>query len=400
MTETGDNNRQGTAPPTPPPYAGSPWAAPTPPSGPPQQWRRRGGGIGLGLFLIALGVVFLATQFVPGLAWWSLWPLLIIAGGFIQMVTPDHHEAWGVHRIFDGVGTVLIGLVFLGNTTGFISWNVWWILLTLWPVLIIAVGISVLGRGLDQSWLRSLSPLVIWLALAYAVAASFTGAGGLTPMVIPIQNSGQAFTLTEPVSGATAATLDLKGSAGDIALGSGTELIEAAGSSPLGAPTLVMKRQGDTANAVLTLGSADNVVITPGVSGAHADVKLSGSTLWDAKVSTGASNLDADLSDVRVRSLALSTGVGSTTLKLGEVPTGASGTDVTVKSGISSLTILVPRDAEVRLDTHTGLNGTAVSSSFVRQSGGVWQTSGYSANAKALHISVESGIGSVSVQTY
>jgi len=402
MTETGDNNRQGTAPapPTPPPYAGSPWAAPTPPSGPPQQWRPRGGGIGLGLFLIALGVVFLATQFVPGLAWWSLWPLLIIAGGFIQTVTPDREEGWGVHRIFDGIGTVLIGLVFLGNTTGYVSWNVWWVLLTLWPVFIIALGISVLGRGLQQSWLRALSPLVIWLALAYAVAASFTGVGGMTPLVVPVQSSGAEFTVREPVSGATAATLDLKGSAGDISLASGSSLVEASGSSPFGAPTLVTTRHGDTADAALTLGTANNVVITPGVSGAHADVKLSGSTLWDANISTGASNLDADLSDLRVRSLALKSGVGTASLKLGEVPSGVSGTDVTVKSGVSSLTILVPRDAEVRLDTHTGLNGTSVGSSFVRQSGGVWQTPGYSANAKALHISVESGIGSVSVQTY
>jgi hypothetical protein len=351
------------------------------------------------MFLIVLGVVFLATQFVPGLAWWNMWPLIIVASGFIQMVTPDEH-GWGVNRVFEGVGTMLIGLVFLGNTMGYISWSVWWVLLTLWPVLIIAIGLSVLGRGLQLSWLRALSPLVLWLALGYAVAASFTGAGGFSPMIVQVQNGGQSFSVAEPVSGATAATLSLKGGAGDISVESGPQLIEASGSSAFGSPSLVVKRQGDTADAAVTLGNTDHAIVVPGVGTSHADVKLSGSVLWDAKIETGASNLDANLSEVRLRSLVLSTGVSSASIKLGEVPSGASSTDVTVKAGVSSVTILVPKDAEARVVMHNGLTGTTVNGRFVRQSGGVWQTPDYTANGRVLNISVESGVGSVSVQTY
>jgi hypothetical protein len=347
-----------------------------------------------------LGVVFLATQLIPGMAWWNMWPLLIVVGGFIQMVTPDQRDGWGVNRIFEGIGTTLIGLVFLGNTMGYISWSVWWVLLTLWPVLLISIGLSVLGRGLQQSWLKTLSTVVLWLALAYAVSASFTGAAGFAPIVVQVPNTGQSFKVQEPVSGATAGAFGLKGGAGDITIKAGSQLVEAEGSTPFGTPSLVVKRQGDAADAMLTLGSTDHTVVAPGFGAGHADVRMSDEVLWDAKIETGASSLDADMSAIRLHTLLLSTGVSSASIKLGNVPSGVSSTDVTVKAGVSSVTIFVPKDAEARIDMHNGLTGTSVSDRFVRQSGGVWQTPGYSASGKALNISIESGVGSVSIQTY
>ena len=403
MTDpTATNNPAPDAPaPPPPPYAGSPWAAPAPaaPSVAPGGGRRHRGGVGLGLFLVALGVLFLMTQFVPGLAWWTLWPLLIVAGGLIQMVTPDDDKPWGVSRIFDGIGTMLFGLVLLGNTTGFISWSVWWVLLTLWPVLLIAIGLSILGRGLGQEWLRLLAPVAVWLALAYAVAVSLTGAGGLVPATAQVQSVGRSFAFSEPLNSATQAKLQFKGGAGDISIKSGTDLIGATGRSPYGAPQLTVNRGVSTADVAMTLGSP-NGVGSPGFGAASLDHALSYSPVWDIALETGASSLDADLSNVNVRRLELTTGVGSTTLKLGRVTEDPGGSFARVKAGVSSVTILVPRGEQVIIGTHNGLTETSFDPAFERQPGGVWQTSGYSASSKAWHISTESGISSISIKTY
>lgn len=177
-------------PPAAPPQAPAAPAIPPYGSGAP----RKRGGIGVGLVLIAVGLTLLAVQFIPGVSWGELWPLIIVAIGFGQMVTPGWGEERGIMRVMDGFGTMLIGLVFLGNTLGYIEWSVWFVLLTLWPVLLIAAGISIIGKGIGQQWLRAVAPLVIWAALAIAVASSLTTqAPFAVPAAIIIQPTSVPF---------------------------------------------------------------------------------------------------------------------------------------------------------------------------------------------------------------
>jgi hypothetical protein len=118
---------------TPPPQ--QPW---TPPPAAPQpddrhRERDRGGPLWIGLVLVVFGIAVLAAQALPGVSVWMLWPLIIVAAGVIQAVTPGR-EGWNVNRLFDGLVTVAFGMVLLGNTTGVIGWNVWWRFIWLWPV--------------------------------------------------------------------------------------------------------------------------------------------------------------------------------------------------------------------------------------------------------------------------
>jgi hypothetical protein len=398
MSDQNDNRTNG---------AGTPWtpappAPPVPPVPPVPPHARRNSGIGAGIVLIVIGVVFLAGQALPGLAWWNMWPLIIVTVGIIQMFTPSHRDEWGPERILDGLGTVAIGCVLLGNTLGIISWGVWWTFITLWPVLIIALGISILGRGLQQSWLRTLAPVLVWAALGYSVALSLTGAGGLQPMPAIVQpvTAGQPFAYMEPVNGAATATLNLKGGAGDIRIHGGSDLVNVSGVTPFGMPEFAVSRSGDSANVDFSLTTEKSTVVIPGVSAARADVALSQTTVWDVLLETGASSTNADFSQVTIRSLALKTGASSASIKLGDVPASAGSTDVSIKAGVSSIEVLVPRDAEVRLDTHNGLTATDVDQRLTGVGGGVWQTPGYSSASKTINVSVESGVSSISVRTY
>ena len=115
---------------------------------------------------------------------------------------------------------------------------------------------------------------------------------------------------------------------------------------------------------------------------------------------TGATSLDADLSDVPVRRLTIKTGASSAKVKLGQVPSTATSTDVSIKAGVSSIEVLVPRGAAVRVDTHNGLSATDVDSSFTGMGAGVWQSPGYDSASKTINVNVESGISSISVRTY
>jgi len=363
---------------------------------------RHGGGVFLGVMLVVIGVLFLVPHFIPGYSapWWALWPVIIIAGGVVQAFTPGA-EGWGVDRVFDGAGTVVFGLVLLGNTTGYIAWNVWWIVVTLWPALVISAGLAILAQGLGQSWLRIAATLVIWLTLAYAVALSWSGGTTALPSPARVGDAGRDFSLSEPVRGATEARLRLAGGAGDIRLGSGRDLVSVEGSSPFGEPGLSVTRSGATARVDIGFNEPRDgaTIVVPGMVGPRIDARLSDTVLWDVLLETGASSVDADLSEVRVRDLEVKAGASSVTLKLGDVPAGERTGTIAVRSGVSSVRILIPRDAEARFVTQTGLVASDVGGRFERRDG-AWETPGYSSADESWDIRTEAGVGSVSVDTY
>jgi len=169
---------------------------------------RQRGAVFWGCVLIVLGAAAFAAQLVPSVSWWMLWPLMVIVSGVAHIATPDWHDAWTVRRVFEGLGTVLVGGVLLANTTGYVSWAVWPTFLSLWPVLLIALGVSVIGRGLGAEWLRIGSRLLVWATLALAVYVSLTGAAlgivdPVTVVTIPgVGAHGQTVNITiEPGAG-------------------------------------------------------------------------------------------------------------------------------------------------------------------------------------------------------
>jgi hypothetical protein len=366
---------------------------------PPNVQRR--GGIGLGVVLIAVGVVFLVGQFIPNVAWWQMWPLIVILVGAIQIFTPDPADGWGLSRIMDGLGTIIVGAVLLGNTTGFIAWSVWWTLLMLWPVLLVAIGLRIIGRGTGQSWVGALGPIVVWVAFAYAVSTSLTGAGGFYPFQSGASlTSGKQFAIFEPVGAVTEATMKFEGGAGDIKIGSDSgQLISATGTSPFGEPLLEVKRDGSSAEVRLGLGDKGFAAAgPPGIAAGKVDVELSDLVVWNAELQAGASSLGADFSRLKLRALTLSTGASRVDLKLGVVPDEVTKAPIVVKAGVSSVRISVPRDAEARVVSSGGLSSTEVNGDFAKVGDGSWQTPGYATAQRVYDISIESGVGSVSVE--
>lgn len=374
-----------------------PASAPAVPPEPPH-YRPRG-GIGIGVILIAIGVVFLIAQFIPGIVWWQMWPLLVILVGGIQIITPDPRSGWGVARIMDGIGTLIVGFVLLGNTTGVISWGVWWTILTLWPVLLVAIGLGIIGRAIEQTWVRALAPVVIWIAFAYAVATSLTGVGGIEPIRSLVPATGQSFDISKPRHDVTRATFLLNGGAGDITIAEAHgALVTASGRSPFGTPVLSVNRDGTNADVRFGLGNQKDSILGSGFAAGSVDIGLSDAVLWDAVLQAGATNLSADFTHVKLHGLTLRTGASGVNLKLGDVPRAVTKDKVAVKAGVSTVNIAVPKDAAVRIVARDGLSSTNVVGDFARQGDGSWETPGFASESHAYEISIESGVGSVSIK--
>ncbi|MCP4633103.1 MAG: hypothetical protein GY855_09270, partial [candidate division Zixibacteria bacterium] len=59
------------------------------------------------------------------------------------------------------------GLLLLGNTLGYLSWDLWWDLVKLWPILLIAIGIELIFKNSKMPLISYLSPLLIVLCFVY-----------------------------------------------------------------------------------------------------------------------------------------------------------------------------------------------------------------------------------------
>lgn len=393
--ETGSNATQTVAPPAPPPAPPANGAA----APGPEYHRRSNGAATAGVILILIGALLLIGKTTSQISIWQLWPLFVIVPGLVQCATPGS-DGWSVHRFFDGLVTVAIGAILLGNTTGWISWGVWWRALQLWPVLLISAGLGILGKAIGQNWIRVAGTLVVLAALAFAVSSSFAG----IPVSVLPPVSGESTTFSEEVA-TPEARLTLKSGVGEIEIdGSSDRTIEIDATSPFGEPRFTSEREGSQSRFDFSLADGETLHVTPSTPTSRVEASLSERPTWEIAVDSGVATLDANLSDLQVSSFTLKTGVSSNTVRLGDAPRGVSEGRVTIESGVASVKLLVPDDAEVRIDAASGLTGFDISSVFGKRGSNEWRTSGFDAAQSAGRpvwvITAKSGLGSLEVDTY
>jgi hypothetical protein len=110
---------------------------------------------------------------------------------------------------------------------------------------------------------------------------------------------------------------------------------------------------------------------------------------------TGASDNRLDLSELLVTDLRISTGASSTTVTL---PAHAGHTSVKLESGAASVKIRVPDGVAARIRVGGALSDTSVDRKRFPRSGGVYQSPDYETADNRADISIEMGVGSVSVR--
>lgn len=129
---------------------------------------------GTGIALILFGAAILFGRYFGWENVLSLWPVILIIVGLISAVTPEGSRGWGVDRFMSGILTAVVGFVFLAVTLGYVGWGVWTEIFRLWPIYIIAVGVWIIGSGLKSRFVSALGTLIIVLAILF---------GALWPLV-------------------------------------------------------------------------------------------------------------------------------------------------------------------------------------------------------------------------
>lgn len=377
-------------------------AAPVPgPSAPgPERKPRRTSVVWVGAALVLVGGALLLDQFIPGLDLLRLWPLIIVALGIRQMFGPAHAK-WTVKHAAEGLATVVFGLVLLGCAVGALSWNVWVGILRLWPVLLVAIGVEVIGHGLHNDWVRALSSLLVAGGLIYGAlfmpesAFVWPPSGGAAGEVKP-------FTHSAPHNGAIeSGTASIDAGVGEFSLSAGDKLATAEGESPL-VPEFVVGTAGSKAD--VRIGYRGASFNKPWV-GSSLDVTLDRHVTWTLDLNAGVSTYELDLSNLPVRSLTLDSGVSDGKVILSESSAvGLQGAiPVDIDAGVSSLVVRVPTGDNARVVVTHGLSDVRAKGSWVTMRGSgstTYESDGFSDKEPYWDIAIKAGVGAIRIEYY
>jgi hypothetical protein len=288
------------------------------------------------------------------------------------------------------VGPVILiglGVVFLLNNLGIVSWSVWEIIFRFWPILLVAAGLDLLV-GRRSVW-GSLLALVLTVAFVAGVLWLFNA--GLIP--------GQGATgeqISLPLQEATSAKIVLSPAVGSIhvnALPESANLVEG---------TIYLKSGERVARdfvvaggkATLTLKSEGSfTMVAVGWSDRGWDLGLNSGVPLALEVTMGVGESVLDLTGLQVRNLNVSLGMGQIRVTL----PAAGHVQARISGGIGETVVVIPAGMEARIRVDAALSAHQVPAGYVRQ-GDVYVSPGYEGAENRVDLEVSHAIGNVSIR--
>ncbi len=297
-------------------------------------------------------------------------------------------------RVIEGFTTVVIGVMVIASSMGELSWRVWLTLFSLWPLLLIAIGLDLLGKGARLNVVRVLSSLVILGGVLYV---ALLGPTGNLAWTVNWTGSEEFAVRAEGGANVDEASARIAIPAASIDVTDGRTLLVASGQVPFGAPTLTDDRVGDRAELELATESGTPVFLLS--NNMYTTVELGRQPSWDLVVDVGATEANLELAELRLSALTVQSGIALLNLELGNPD--ARDVPVRVETGLADVSIRVPEGAAVRVEADYGMGATHVPAEWDRMSGErVWESEGYATARTRYLIVIETGMGVVDIEQY
>jgi hypothetical protein len=352
---------------------------------------RLGGSVFFPILLIALGIFFILRNFgaLPGDTWdviLSLWPVILIAMGLDSLLTRQ--------GVVAPVFFIAIGTVILLSNLDIVQWNVWEVILNLWPVLIIAIGLDILVAR--RSFLGAILALVLLTAILAGALWVMEMGTAVTPGF-----EGEQFVQT--LDGAERIVVIIDPAVASLRIGSlQADQMEA---DTLMQGNLQVNRSGTFERQYRISGSTGTLNLShggfrgtsPGWRGINWDWELyfNPQVPIDLQINQGAGSIELDLSDLNVTDLSVDLGIGRAEVIL---PEGDEPVNASVKGAIGEMIIYIPREKAVRLSSSTGLAVINVPAEFA-QEGDEYFYDGTGTNSNNIvALNVDQAIGRISIR--
>jgi hypothetical protein len=127
------------------------------------------------------------------------------------------------------------------------------------------------------------------------------------------------------------------------------------------------------------------------------NLKLNDNFPIDLDVATGASDLNFDLSGIKLSNFILRAGASNIDIRIGT--TVQNGAKADIQAGASDINIEVPQEAGVKIIAESGLTSERFEG-FNKKADDTWESEGYEAAAKKITVELRAGASSVEVIRY
>lgn len=290
---------------------------------------------------------------------------------------------------------VLIGLgvLFLLNNLGIISWNVWTLMVRMWPVLVIAIGLDLL-LGRRSSWGAAIAAVLImgmfagffWLV---NISGNFLSGEQITePISYQVGDGEEAnvhidMTVGELYIDSLENDADLFVS-GNVDIGENEELTnkfeENNGVIDF---TLSTKGQKYYPNWLVSETPIRDKVWA---------LSFSQEVLLNLQIDSGVGESDLDLTELRLSGLDIDGGVGDLLVILPD----EGQFDVNISAGVGKIEVRVPAGMAAKIFVDIGLGNTSVFGDY-SQSGDTYVSDGFETAKDHVTIYLDGGVGDIRV---
>lgn len=293
-------------------------------------------------------------------------------------------------KLLQGTFLILLGCVFLLVNLGYVSWDVVAELAELWPLLLVAWGITLMTRGTKVSFLGFLGPLLLVLALVYVFWGNYRGAA----------RDIETVTASQELTDVDEARVTLRFAGGKLTVspGDALNLVEAQ-----------MDYRADTSRPRLTYSEEDGFgrAVLRRTGSTHAgpgmgntwDVRLTDQIPLELRLVAEGSNCNLDLSGLQITDVEVTAGASNVVVRFGR---GDMDAHVRIDAGVSLVRLEVPKQYGLRMLLNCGLCFKYLPDGMKKRAGGggAYYSKNYDTAPYKMDLDVEGGVSKISIEHY
>jgi len=306
-------------------------------------------------------------------------------------------------KLIWGSFLILIGLILVVHNFNLLPISInWGKVASLWPLLLIMIGLSSLSKNTSMNpWIfNGISAIVISIFFYQIIeigegntSHSFSWSDSSDLDSADLKTQKFNIPLEE---GVTNAHLTFEGGAAEFILKDTTSnLIDAITQTRKGDYVLEKVRTDSVDDIKMKLNS-NQIKINNGNIENQVEVKLNPNLKWSFDFEIGAGAIDFDFSKYEINKISLDAGAASVDMKLSDK---ASITDVDINAGASSVTVRVPKTARCRVHMDAVLSSEDLTG-FTKKTDGYYESDNYNGKGNLINITVDAGMSSVTIERY
>lgn len=289
-----------------------------------------------------------------------------------------------------GLVLIIIGIIWILRSAGVIDFSIWYSFLKLWPLIFIAIGLSLIFSH------KSFAKLIIW-AVFLAILLLYGIFGGTIRNKINDSSNQErgigSFSHSEKLlSNTDNARMKLEVGGATVNIDSNEiQLFDA----EIYDEDIVFDIENDRSSDIRIYSQKERRSTSDLGDRYLWDIEMSDKIPWELILNAGAVKGDLDLTDLEINELDINIGASTLEISFSDISNVA---DVNIKAGVSNINLYIPENVGVKISMRSVLVAKNFGSAGFRKSANNYYSKNYDDTDNKIFIEIEMAVGNVTVR--